>query len=170
MGRLLIILASLIATRGVGRGFGRPRQRRRGEMTAAGTATFPLSSHFRARLACRKPAKGGLVPSRKDADELNEPWFRREMKAIGAVLDKWLNRDIPGRNRRFGFALVVFPFGKNKARCTYVSNGAKRKEVVAMLRRGGTRTAQRAALKEPRSSTSVTPAIATRARLGSQKR
>jgi hypothetical protein len=75
------------------------------------------------------------VPHHDATDEFNQPWFRKELKAIASVLDQWFNDKAGTRKRKIGFALLVFPFGKTDSRCAYVSKGAKRRDAIAMLKK-----------------------------------
>ena len=63
-----------------------------------------------------------------------EDKYREKMTAIAQALDELLNGEAKGPARKTGFVLLVFPFGENEGRCNYISNGANRKDVVAMLK------------------------------------
>jgi hypothetical protein len=63
-----------------------------------------------------------------------EDKYRDKMVAIAQGLDELLNGEAKGPARKTGFVLLVFPFGENEGRCNYISNGANRKDVVAMLK------------------------------------
>ena len=64
-----------------------------------------------------------------------EPKYHSLMNATARDLDKIFNGSTKGKDRQVGFILLVFPFGEtDKGRCNYISNGADRKDVVAMLK------------------------------------
>jgi len=59
-----------------------------------------------------------------------EPGYVRQMQDIARALDGVFNS---GGERRTGFLLMVFPYGET-GRCNYISNGADRNDVMALLR------------------------------------
>lgn len=66
-----------------------------------------------------------------------EPRLHETMNAIARGLDETLNGDAKGAERKNGFVLMVYPFGNlanGDARCNYISNGADRKDVVALMK------------------------------------
>lgn len=75
-------------------------------------------------------------------DDEIEPQFREKMNVLAAALDELFNGDtaMPRREmrkdqRKVGFVLLVFEFGDNPAsRCNFISNGADRKDVVALFK------------------------------------
>lgn len=62
--------------------------------------------------------------------------YRDTMNAVAQGLDKVLNGDAKGPDRKTGFVLLVFPFGEagQKDRCNFISNGADRRDVVALMK------------------------------------
>ena len=54
------------------------------------------------------------------------------MEAIAESLDQLLNGPLPVRST--GFVLLVFPYGDKSGRCNYISNGANRDDIVALMR------------------------------------
>jgi hypothetical protein len=62
-----------------------------------------------------------------------EDRYREQMNALAEALDRILNGDDHGKDRKVGFALLVFNFGSADGRCNYISN-ADRNCVVTMLR------------------------------------
>ena len=56
------------------------------------------------------------------------------MNGIAHVLDEAFNGEAKGNDRATGFVLMVFPYGDHSGRCNYISNGADRKGVVALMR------------------------------------
>lgn len=63
-----------------------------------------------------------------------ESQFRKLMNIITAELDRVFNGDARGKDRKVGFVLLVFPYGSGDGRCNYISNGADRKNVVALMK------------------------------------
>jgi hypothetical protein len=63
-----------------------------------------------------------------------EDEYIRKMNTIAGILDEVFNGDAKGQDRKVGFILMVFPYGEDEGRCNYISNGANRKDVVAMLK------------------------------------
>jgi hypothetical protein len=66
-----------------------------------------------------------------------EPRLYELMNAIARGLDDVLNGDKKGKDRPNGFVLMVYPFenlAHGDARCNYISNGADRKDVVALMK------------------------------------
>lgn len=63
--------------------------------------------------------------------------YRDQMRAIASALDDILNPGEDDADRKTGFVLMVYPIGQltnGDARCNYVSNGADRKDVVALMK------------------------------------
>jgi hypothetical protein len=62
--------------------------------------------------------------------------YRDKMQNLAGALDRMFNGDLRGQARPTGFVLMVFPFGDDPvgARCNYISNGAGRKDVVALMK------------------------------------
>lgn len=61
--------------------------------------------------------------------------YRDMMQAIVTVLDDSFNRGAKGDARKVGFCLLVFPFGEEpEGRINYVSNGARREDMITALR------------------------------------
>jgi len=56
------------------------------------------------------------------------------MNAVAEALDITFNGRAGGPDREIGFVLMVFPYGENIGRCNYISNGADRKDVVALMK------------------------------------
>lgn len=57
------------------------------------------------------------------------------MNAVAGGLDSVFNGDARGAERETGFVLLVFPFGHAEgSRCNFISNGADRKDVVALMK------------------------------------
>lgn len=63
-----------------------------------------------------------------------EAEHRARMVAIARTIDEILNAGAKGQDRTTGFVLVVFPFGGGDGHCNYISNGADRKEIAALMR------------------------------------
>ena len=63
-----------------------------------------------------------------------EEQYRDKMQALARMLDQFFNGEAKGDERSTGFVLMVFPFGEEvTGRCNYISNGADRKDVVALM-------------------------------------
>jgi len=73
-----------------------------------------------------KPERLGAAPIQPD--------YREKMVAVAQALDELFNGDAKGPDRRTGFVLLVFPFGEGEGRCNYISNGASRRDIVAMMK------------------------------------
>jgi hypothetical protein len=57
------------------------------------------------------------------------------MNAMARALDESFNGDAKGAERGTGFVLLVFLFGDaDGSRCNFISNGADRKDVVALMK------------------------------------
>lgn len=57
-----------------------------------------------------------------------------QMNGLARGIDKIFNGDARGAERKTGFVLLVFPFEGHDGRCNYISNGADRKDIVALFR------------------------------------
>lgn len=69
-------------------------------------------------------------------DQISEQ-YRDQMREVAVTLDRYFNEDDRGSDRKIGFVLLVFPFGVDHSddhRCNYISNGADRKEIVALMK------------------------------------
>lgn len=61
--------------------------------------------------------------------------YRAKMEAVARTLDEFFNEEKRGKDRTTGFVLLVFPFGDDpKGRCNFISNGADRKDIVALFK------------------------------------
>ena len=60
------------------------------------------------------------------------------MNTLAGVLNEAFNGELKGTDRKVGFVLLVFPFNEpiedGRQRCNFISNGADRKSVVALMR------------------------------------
>ena len=67
-----------------------------------------------------------------------EAGYHEQMTAIARGLDDFLNGEAKGDARHTGFVLMVFPFNElgpeGQRRCNYMSNGADRKDIVALMK------------------------------------
>lgn len=66
-----------------------------------------------------------------------QPQFREQMNAVAHALDDVFNDGRRGADRDVGFVLMVYPIGNlanGDARCNYISNGADRNDVVALMK------------------------------------
>lgn len=63
-----------------------------------------------------------------------EPEYRKSMEAVAKAIDQVFNGDTRGAERKVGFVLLLFEYGETKGRANYISNGADRKDIVALFR------------------------------------
>ena len=63
-----------------------------------------------------------------------EERHRQDMITIAGVLDEHFNGPRKGAEREVGFVLLVFPFSDHEGRCNYISNGARREDIVKLMR------------------------------------
>lgn len=80
-------------------------------------------------------------------DAAIEPAFVEAMKEIAKFADYVLNGDAKGKDRKIGFALLVFPYGSTDGRCNYISNGADRRDMAVLLREQSARFMGQAEMK-----------------------
>ena len=62
-----------------------------------------------------------------------DPRYEQKMQALARSLDEWFNGNDKGKDRKVGFALMVFDFGEGPGRANYISN-ASRENVVTLLK------------------------------------
>ena len=77
-------------------------------------------------------------------DKPIEDKYVEQMNRLAYLLDQAFNGDKAGPrrkgqkdNRETGFVLLVYPFGelaKGDARCYFISNGADRKDIIALFK------------------------------------
>ena len=72
------------------------------------------------------------MPALGDAPIQEE--YRDQMRVVAAAIDDLFNGDATGTARKTGFVLLVFPFGASEGRCNFISNGADREDIVALMR------------------------------------
>jgi hypothetical protein len=63
-----------------------------------------------------------------------EEEYRHLMNTMMKALDEAFNPGLRGKDRKVGIIMLMFPFNSHEGRCNYISNGADRKDVVAMLK------------------------------------
>ena len=64
-----------------------------------------------------------------------EPALLDLMNAIADDLDIIFNGTARGEARPTGFVLLTFPYGERRSgRCNFISNGADRKDLIAMFK------------------------------------
>ena len=63
-----------------------------------------------------------------------EHQYREQMQRIATALDGALNGTATGKDKKTGFVLLVFPFDDFDGRCNYISNGARREDVVVLMK------------------------------------
>jgi hypothetical protein len=72
--------------------------------------------------------------SEKLGDEPIEDAYLLMMNQLAEAIDELFNQGAKGPDRKVGFILMVFPFSEQGGRCNYISNGAARKDVVALFK------------------------------------
>lgn len=62
--------------------------------------------------------------------------YLKMMNDVAMALDEAFNGRLRGKDRTTGFVLLVFPFGDadEKSRCNFISNGADRRDIVALFK------------------------------------
>lgn len=63
-----------------------------------------------------------------------EAHLRAQMNGIAEALDDTFNGDAKHPNKKVGFVLLTFAYGEKEGRCNFISNGADRKDVVALFK------------------------------------
>lgn len=72
-------------------------------------------------------------PGQEYGDGPIQEEYRGMMVGIASALDDMFNGEAVGKDRKVGFVLLVFPYGEDEGRCNYVSNGARREDMVKLL-------------------------------------
>ena len=75
-----------------------------------------------------------LPPEKRLGDAPPEQKYAHMMNMLGAALDGLFNDKVRGTDRETGFVLLVFPFGDREGRCNFLSNGADRRDIVALMK------------------------------------
>jgi len=74
-----------------------------------------------------------LPPEARLGDAPIQKEFRERMVQLARSLDDIFNGEtLPVK--QVGFVLMVFPYGDTTGRCNYISNGANRQDVVALMK------------------------------------
>lgn len=61
--------------------------------------------------------------------------YREKLNAIATLVDEIFNGTLRGPARQVGFVILQFPFGHaDGARCNFISNGADRRDIVALMK------------------------------------
>lgn len=61
--------------------------------------------------------------------------YRESMNRLANDIDHAFNGDAKGADRKVGFVMLVFEFGELvEGRCNFISNGADRKDIVALFK------------------------------------
>lgn len=64
-----------------------------------------------------------------------EDSYREQMNQLARKIDRYFNGNVRGVERQTGFVLLVFPFGETESgRCNFISNGADRRDIVALFK------------------------------------
>jgi hypothetical protein len=72
----------------------------------------------------------------KESELGDQPIEEKHIKVMNEVaggLDQIFNGQRGGPGRKYGFVLLIFPFGETDGRCDYISNGANREDVEKLL-------------------------------------
>lgn len=67
-------------------------------------------------------------------DQPIEPEYDAKMRQLAGAIDEFFNEGATGEARSTGFLLLVYPFGDKSGRCNFISNGADRRDVVALFK------------------------------------
>ena len=73
-----------------------------------------------------------IPPNHTIGDAPIQEDLRVMMNAVAAGLDDVFNGKDMGKDRTIGFILLTFPYGST-GRCNYISNGARRDDVILLL-------------------------------------
>lgn len=73
-------------------------------------------------------------PHRRLGDAPIGAGYHAKMTAIMQAVDGFFNGEAKGPGKKVGVVLMVFPYGDTTGRCNYMSNGADRKDIVALMR------------------------------------
>ena len=63
-----------------------------------------------------------------------EDAYREMMVRVAGALDQTFNGNAKAPDKKVGFVLLVFEYGEQAGRCNYISNGADRRDVIALLK------------------------------------
>src|SRR5262245_33841810 len=76
-----------------------------------------------------------LPPDQRLGDAPIERKYAEQMTAVASALDHVFNGDAKGKDKKVGFVLLLFEYGKaDGGRTNYISNGANRKDVVVLMK------------------------------------
>src|SRR4051812_34979054 len=73
-------------------------------------------------------------PEQRLGDAPVEAEYHAKMEAVARAVGEFFNGEAKGAARKTGFVLMVFPFGDTSGRCNYMSNGADRRDIVALMK------------------------------------
>jgi len=73
-------------------------------------------------------------PAQRLGDGPVEESYREMLQGVARALDQTFNKGAKGADRKLGFVLLLFEFGEAMGRCSYISNGADRRDIVTMFR------------------------------------
>ena len=72
--------------------------------------------------------------SQQLGDKPIDPKYKEMMNEIAGSIDFAFNGTAKGKDRKVGFVLLTFEFNESGGRCNYISNGADRRDIVAMFK------------------------------------
>lgn len=75
-----------------------------------------------------------LAAGQRLGDAPIEQAHRAKMNELAAFLDHQFNGDAKGGDKKIGFVMMVFEYGEDSGRCNFISNGANRQDIVAMMK------------------------------------
>jgi predicted component of type VI protein secretion system len=75
-----------------------------------------------------------MASEAKTPDQMIEAKYRAQMQSVVEALDETFNGTAKHPNKKVGFVLLVFEYGTREGRANYLSNGADRKDIVALFK------------------------------------
>lgn len=60
--------------------------------------------------------------------------YHAQMNALASAIDEVFNGCSKGNDRQVGFVLLAFPFGETEGRCSFICNGAYRKDLICLFK------------------------------------
>lgn len=72
--------------------------------------------------------------SHQIGDRPIEDGLRETMVNIMRGLDEIFNQGLSGDEKNVGIVMLLFPYGANDGRCNYISNGARREDIVTLFK------------------------------------
>lgn len=98
------------------------------KMRCGGKVLCPACAQDFARFG----AEAATRPAFGDQDV--EAAYREALIAAVDTLDTFFNGEARGPAKKVGFIVMAFPFNEGHGRCSYMSNGIDRDDVVALMK------------------------------------